>query len=59
MNMTALWCLAAVLCICMHMVEHPQTDAAIGQILHRADQVGERSAEAVELPNDQDIAVAQ
>ena len=39
--------------------EHPQTDTAIRQILHRADQVGERSAEPVELPNDEDIAVAQ
>src|SRR3546814_7555970 len=36
-----------------------QTDTAIRQILHRADQVGERSAEPVELPNDEDIAVAQ
>ena len=35
------------------------TDTAIRQILHRADQVGERSAEPVELPNDEDIAVAQ
>src|SRR3546814_12028923 len=34
--------------------EHPQTDTAIRQILHRADQVGERSAEPVELPNDED-----
>src|SRR3546814_14829027 len=39
--------------------EHPQTDTAIRQILHRADQVGGRSAEPVELPNDEDIAVAQ
>src|SRR3546814_2076641 len=39
--------------------EHPQTDTAIRQILHRADQVGERSAEPVERPNDEDIAVAQ
>src|SRR3546814_15724720 len=28
-------------------------------MLHRADQVGERSAAPVELPNDEDIAVAQ
>src|SRR3546814_8288482 len=32
--------------------EHPQTNTAIRQILHRADKVGERSAEPVELPNE-------
>ena len=39
--------------------EHPQAHAAGGQVLHGVDQMGEVAAEAVELPDDEDIALPQ
>ena len=39
--------------------EHPQPHAAVRQILHGADQMGEVATQAVELPHDKDIALAQ
>ena len=39
--------------------EHPQAHAAARQVLHGVDQVGEVPAEAVELSNDEHIALSQ
>ena len=41
------------------VVSHPQTHPAGRQVLHGVDQVGEVSAEAVELPDHEHIALAQ
>ena len=39
--------------------EHPQAHAAGGQVLHGVDQMGEVAAEAVELPDDEHVALPQ
>ena len=39
--------------------EHPQAHAADRQVLHGVDQVGEVAAEAVELPDDEHVALPQ
>ena len=39
--------------------EHPQAHAAGRQVLHGVDQVGEVAAEAVELPEDEHVALPQ
>jgi len=39
--------------------EHPQAYAASGQVLHGVDQMGEVAAEAIELPDDEHVVLAQ
>ena len=39
--------------------EHPQAHAAGRQVLHGVDQVGEVPAEAVELPDDEHVALSR
>ncbi len=39
--------------------QHPQTDIAIRQILHRVDQMGKRPPETVKLPDNQHIALTE
>ena len=42
--------------LCALPGEHPQAHAAVRQVLHGVDQVGEVAAEAVELPDNQHVA---
>ena len=39
--------------------EHPQAHLASRQVLHGVDQMGQVTAEAVELPDDEHVALAQ
>ena len=51
---------AVVVSICDALAgEHPQADAAGGQLLHGVDQMGEVAAQAVELPDDEHVVRPQ
>ena len=50
---------AVVVSTCALAGEHPQAHAAGRQVLRGVDQVGEVAAEAVELPDNEHIALPQ